>query len=56
MNDSKFAVVVFVAYCLISAAVGCIATAIAMSGAVPCSVTVEYAGSHKVEYLTECEL
>lgn len=56
MNDSRFAVAVFIAYCAICTLVGAVAMWISMSGPHDCSVTMEYAGSHRAEYMTECAI
>ena len=56
MSDSQFAVTIFIALILLSFLAGGAGVWVALSGVHECSVEVEYAGSHKVEYMTECRL
>jgi hypothetical protein len=56
MNDSTFAVGVFLVFVGLAAVFGAVIMWEVMQGPRECSVTLEYAGGHKVEYLTECEV
>lgn len=55
MSDSRFSVVVFLAYCLLCAIVGALAMWLALSGTHTCSVEIQHT-DHVAVYITECKI
>jgi hypothetical protein len=56
MSDSQFGVFAALLMFAIGLATGIFLTLASFAGPQECSVEMEYAGSHRVQYLTECKL
>lgn len=55
-SDSQFAVLIALLLVLLGAATGAVAVIATAPKTAECSIEIEYAGSHRAVYLTECKL